>query len=168
MPCRRTWSRPRRSTCRASALACRRPAHSARRICAAGGGWRTAGVPSPCGAVSGHEKLPHRRSTRRVISHDLPSQRLSLERSPRTVRRPHGKPRSSRGRPAQGAEKGTPRTTPLAPVAAQLLPASPKALRGAVAHVLRVATGPDDASVLVSVFFGDIRRDVRTIRGKVV
>ncbi len=43
-----------------------------------------------------------------------------------------------------------------------------KALRAAVTHVLRVATGPDDASVPASVFFDGLRNDVKAIKDKVV
>jgi hypothetical protein len=42
-----------------------------------------------------------------------------------------------------------------------------KALRAAVTHVLRVATGPDDASVPASVFFASLRNDIKDIKRKI-
>jgi hypothetical protein len=42
-----------------------------------------------------------------------------------------------------------------------------RALRAAVVHVLRVATGPDDASVPAGVFFEGLRNDIKDIKSKV-
>ena len=42
-----------------------------------------------------------------------------------------------------------------------------RALRDAVRHVLRVATGPDDGSVSASIYFNDLKADVKAIRSKV-
>jgi Lysozyme like domain len=42
-----------------------------------------------------------------------------------------------------------------------------RALRAAVANVLRVATGPDDASVPASVFFDGRRKDIKDIKNRV-
>jgi hypothetical protein len=40
------------------------------------------------------------------------------------------------------------------------------AVRAAVRHELRVATGPDDASLPAGKWFEGVRADVRAIRGK--
>jgi hypothetical protein len=42
-----------------------------------------------------------------------------------------------------------------------------KALQAAVTRVLRVATGPDDASVPASVFFAGLRNDIKDIKRKI-
>jgi hypothetical protein len=42
-----------------------------------------------------------------------------------------------------------------------------RALREAVRHVLRVATGPDDGSVSASIYFNNLKADVKAIRDKV-